>query len=414
MLTLFVIDNIDDMIHVVTVPFFNKDFEMIRNKSLYNIERQFIYFYNECSYDNLFSLNTYNFLPVFTILFSVLPTLTFSEVDVDTCSSNLFSILSLRSGGKTRDFTAVNKLFTTKIKDSFGEESVLNYLMLKYDILADNHGYYDSFYDSEMMCDLSKAFFIVNNKYFQFVMGMKKDEGCFVQFVVQTNLEVDCQFWNANYWEDYTLDEAFVSAQNGEEAFVCNVILPLPSQLSRTLSLKESAFLQLFLDLYLNRNVSVLADFVIAKAHTEVLFTKLSLYVYVNKLYYATKYFHGRLDEINCIFFTFIALSDMNLCNKGNVLNIIYYFYNLFLIYYVYGSIDVVDTRIFYDCISMEMDQIQTSLCFGSYMSHFDSGYNNFLEVRLLRLEEIFGSHMKTETNVSILNVDYFITDNFV
>ena len=104
----------------------------------------------------------------------------------------------------------------------------------------------------------------------------------------------------------------------------------------RCLTLKQKSFMCLFVELYLNHDVNVLLDCMIAKCHSIEDFTSLSCYLYNEQFAYSSRYFGGRMSEINCMLMTFIALSDVNFCNNsssfvdGGVLSIIFIFFQFF------------------------------------------------------------------------------------
>ena len=104
------------------------------------------------------------------------------------------------------------------------------------------------------------------------------------------------------------------------------------------LTLKEAAYLNIFCKLYADNDVDLLIEFIVTRCYDLKIFEKLSMYLFVRQFYYAKKVFDGRLGAINCILFTFIALSDreLNIPNTsfidsvdGGMLSIVFYFYSI-------------------------------------------------------------------------------------
>ena len=81
--------------------------------------------------------------------------------------------------------------------------------------------------------------------------------------------------------------------------------------------------------------------------------------------------------------------------------------------YNIYGCKSNFDTNIFYGTGSVILDNLEHSMCYGSFMKAFNSDYSNFYEVKINYLKEQFGEDLMCRTRCSTINIDYFISDDF-
>ena len=100
------------------------------------------------------------------------------------------------------------------------------------------------------------------------------------------------------------------------------------------LSLVEQSFLNLLIRLYKgDLPYAYVHDFILKVCYRSTVFRNLSVYVFQNMFRLVPNYFgKSSFNELYCILFTCITLSDMNFTRGDSVFSTVYYFYSLYCI----------------------------------------------------------------------------------
>ena len=141
-----------------------------------------------------------------------------------------------------------------------------------------------------------------------------------------------------------------------------------------------------------------------------------SLYIFSNLFQLFALYFSGNLDEVYCILFTCVALSDSNfvcVTSKGlhgGVVSIIYYFYSLYAMIVCANNVSK-NLNKGSDTTTFELSELNNY--FGIYMKPYGIEADNFLKMRHEYLsEETNCKH--TRVTCSCINLDIFKADVYV
>ena len=201
---------------------------------------------------------------------------------------------------------------------------------------------------------------------------------------IQFNLHVDSDVFDkftSNCIEvDYGNDELYV-AEN--DCFVVRLFSTIQRRRLNLLSLVEQSFLNLLIRLYKgDLPYKYVHDFVMKVCYRPSVFSSLSVYIFQNMFKLVTKYF-GRdsFDEIYCILFTCITLSDVNFTRGDGVLSTVYYYYSVYCIIACAGNnaLRVVQEN---KGVQIAQDWRIANKQFGLHMRPFGPEFNNFLEIR--------------------------------
>ena len=193
---------------------------------------------------------------------------------------------------------------------------------------------YESDEDFDLALEQNEPLFFINNMYFQLALRLSAREGGNMQFAIHMSTETHRFFLETNSIQNYgeNDDEEF----DGGGAFSVDVYEHYSVIDESYLTLKMKCYMSLFLELYLNHDVNVLLDSMVAKCHLIVDFGILSMHFHNEQFAYSSKYFGGRMNEVNCIMMTFIALSEASFSKyfsgyvDGGVLSIIFFFFQYF------------------------------------------------------------------------------------
>ena len=240
------------------------------------------------------------------------------------------------------------------------------------------------FDDSRNEVIASKCF---TNEFFQFVMLYGSDPEAHLQFYLHVDSNVYNSFISGCIEEEYGNDDLFVAEYNCFE-----VSLYRTTQRRRTdlLSLVEQSYLNFLLCLYKGTvNYEDFYAYVLTVCYKASVFKRLSIYVFKNLFRLVSDNFMAiSFDEIYCILFTCIVLSDehfiratsLNVLN-GGVVSIIFYFHSLYRMIVCGGNRY---TRVVHENRGVDIvdDWKIVNKYFGLHMRPFGPRISNFLEIR--------------------------------
>ena len=287
---------------------------------------------------------------------------------------------------KNTNITNIYRIYThDALFDSIYE--TINYLLLKYDAttdLQDIQGHncfsqYDVAYGDILA---SKCF---DNKYFQLVIVCGNEPEAHLQFYLHVASVVFNDFIEGSIEEEYGNDELFISPEH--DNFI--VYLFRKTQKKRTLlTLVQQSMLRLLILLYQGQlEYEDFYAYVFTVCYRPALFEALSVYVFANLFQLASDNFDSVFDEIYCILFTCIVLSDVNFVRvtsrdvNGGMVSIIFYFYSLY--YMIVGNGNktrcVVHRNKGSSCVETKESEVHY---FGLHKKPYEGTSNNFLEIR--------------------------------
>ena len=262
----------------------------------------------------------------------------------------------------------------------------------------------------------SKCF---GNKHFQLVIAYRSDPEYHLQYYVHVSDYVFEKFLKNSVTEEMGYESDFREFNSSD--FELQLYR---HQVNKTilLSLKEQSLLKVLIDLY--NDSLVFGDFhvlsyVFNTCYDCRVYENLTMFIFANLFQLAGDNFECELDEVYCILFTCIALSDTTFTRltsstdlNGGILSIVLYFHSLF--YSV-----ITDTNDDRHCVhngsGLCVDKSWSALnnFFGSHMRPYDCESDNFLELRRDFLMEERGCKA-TALTCSSVNVSFIRSNEYI
>ena len=195
-------------------------------------------------------------------------------------------------------------------------------------------------------------------------------------------------------------------------------------QVNRTvlLSLKESSLLKVLVNLYKNALISYdfrVLSYIFNTCHDYRIFENLSRYIFANLFQLAGDNFDFELDEVYCILFTCITLSDTTFTRvtsstdlNGGILSIVLYYHALF--YSIVTDVNECRQAV-HNSRGVCVDKSWAALnnFFGSHMKPYDCHSDNVLEIRRDFLIEERGCKA-TALTCSSVNVTFIRANEYI
>ena len=362
-----------------------KEYDMVRDDSMYNDLNEYVNFV----YATTFEENK----RIYQLAFSCLPLLDGYTKSVEI-HENIFRnyFKRARFASEILTFTTIYRIYTHEISFGLNSYAAVNYVLLQYDASDDlfdynGHVCFSTFLEDSGIGDEVLASKCYDNSVFQLVIIYGSKPKAQIQFFLHVTHDVFNSFLENCIEEDYGNDELFES-----ESDDFTVHLFCRSQKNRNknvfLSLVEQSLLSFFISLYRGRvTYEAFYAYVLTVCYRVSVFEKLSMYIFTNLFQLVSDNF-GSFDEIYCILFTCIVLSDVTSVRvtskvfNGGLVSIIYYFYSL---YCMIVCNETKAQRVVQRNKGVEFRsdwEIEANHHFGLHMKPFGPNFNNFLAIR--------------------------------
>ena len=325
-------------------------------------------------------------------------------------------------------YTNIFRLYTYEIQFAFLKNSeVLNYVLIQYDFEKDLQAHNDGFnclseYDKATRDENDTiSSFCVGNKHFQLILAYGNVPSSNLRFHLHVARNV---FYMLFQMANIERDCGYEQVVQKDENFSVYLFQKYQKSNKICLTLKEHCVLHILITLYsgdtMFENLKTYIQ-TLNMSFGRVLYNNLSVYIFCNLFQLASTYFEGRLDQVYCLLFTCITLSDVNFgpvsntsdINGGSIMSVFYYFYALFIFINSINSRD--KTIVHYDRgdDTVFRDSIEVNECFGLYMKSYGTRADNFLKVRHeYVVNETF--YRQTYLKRALINLDIFVADERV